>query len=240
MLKRYEVKVPAEETEEVDRIKLTWGKMNVLAVSVGENLQRLQAGFKRELLKQVKLFIVDAAEFRSDWDANGPMVPGVKPLDAVERLDQYKALFDVRKRKWKSYADGEELFGLPITSTPNWRRRRRNSSSSARLYDLYKDVISTIDGYADILWTEVVANIEAMNEQVSIFQASCRKLPKALRDWDAYTDLRKKIDDFLEILPLVQALASPSMRAETLARADGSCRRRTGHGGGHLQAAAPD
>ena len=33
--------VPAEETEEVDTMKQTWGKMNVLAVSVGENLQRL-------------------------------------------------------------------------------------------------------------------------------------------------------------------------------------------------------
>ena len=73
-------------------------------------------------------------------------------------------------------------------------------------------MISTIDGYADILWTDVVANIEAMTEQVSGFQAACRKLPKALRDWDAYADLRKKIDDFLVFLPLVQALASPSMR----------------------------
>ena len=212
LLKRYEVKVPAEETEEVDTIKLTWGKMNVLAVSVGENLQRLQAGFKRELLKEVKLFIVDVAEFRADWDANGPMVPGIKPLDAVERLKNYKGLFDVRKRKWKSYADGEELFGLPITTYPELEKTEKELEFLSTLYDLYSEVISTIDGYADILWTDVVANIEAMTEQVSGFQAACRKLPKALRDWDAYADLRKKIDDFLVFLPLVQALASPSMR----------------------------
>ena len=40
LLKRYEVKVPAEETEEVDTIKLTWGKMNVLAVSTGRTCCR--------------------------------------------------------------------------------------------------------------------------------------------------------------------------------------------------------
>ena len=212
LLQRYEVTVPANETEEVAGLKQTWVKMNALSVSVGENLQRLQAGFKRELLKQVKLFVVDAAEFRADWDANGPMVPGVKPLDAIERLDQYKALFDVRKRKWNAYVDGEELFGLTVTRYPELEQTEKELEFLGRLYDLYKDVIATIDGYADILWTEVVANIESMNEQVSIFQAACRKLPKALRDWDAYTDLRKKIDDFLEILPMVQSLASPAMR----------------------------
>jgi dynein heavy chain len=118
LLQRYEVTVPAVETEEVAGLKQTWVKMNALSVSVGENLQRLQAGFKRELLKQVRLFVADAAEFRSDWDANGPMVPGVKPLEAIERLDQYKALFEVRKRKWNAYVDGEELFGLTVTQYP--------------------------------------------------------------------------------------------------------------------------
>ena len=44
------------------------------------------------------------------------------------------------------------------------------------------------------------------------FQAQCRKLPKALREWDAYVDLRKKIDEFLEMLPFIQALTDKSMR----------------------------
>ena len=47
------------------------------------------------------------------------------------------------------------------------------------------------------------------------FQAQCRKLPKALRDWHAYVDLRKKIDEFLEMLPLIQALAAHAMRPGT-------------------------
>ena len=67
-----------------------------------------------------------------------------------------------------------------------------------RLYDLYTAVISTVDGYADILWADVTTNLDAMTEQVTQFQAQCRKLPKALREWDAYVDLRKKIDEFLE------------------------------------------
>ena len=95
---------------------------------------------------------------------------------------------------------------MPITSYPEMEKTEKEISMLTRLYDLYTTVLSTIDNYADILWTDVVASIDTMSEQVSQFQAQCKKLPKALRDWPAYTDCRKKIDDFLEILPLLQAL----------------------------------
>jgi hypothetical protein len=36
------------------------------------------------------------------------------------------------------------------------------------------------------------------------YQNQCRKLPKALRDWQAYVDCRDTIDSFLELLPLFQ------------------------------------
>ena len=101
---------------------------------------------------------------------------------------------------------------MPITSYPEMEKTEKEISMLTRLYDLYTTVLSTIDNYADILWTDVVASIDTMSEQVSQFQAQCKKLPKALRDWPAYTDCRKKIDDFLEILPLLQALSSPDMR----------------------------
>lgn len=54
-----------------------------------------QVGFKRELIKEVKTFVVDAQMFRKDWEANGPMVPGLDPMDAVDRLRKYQQMFEV-------------------------------------------------------------------------------------------------------------------------------------------------
>ena len=48
--------------------------------------------------------------------------------------------------------------------------------------------------------------------QVNNFQNQAKKLPKALRDWQAFVDCKKVIDDFLEELPLFQQLAHKSMR----------------------------
>ena len=44
------------------------------------------------------------------------------------------------------------------------------------------------------------------------YQNQSKRLPKALRDWPAYNACRKTIDDFLEMLPLFQALTHKSMR----------------------------
>jgi hypothetical protein len=46
---------------------------------------------------------------------------------------------------------------------------------------------------------------------------SAKKLPLALRDWAAYRDCRRTIDDFLELLPLFQSLSHKSVRPRWVA-----------------------
>ena len=71
-------------------------------------------------------------------------------------------------------------------------------------------VISTIDCYGNILWADVATNAESMSEQLTIYQAQCNKMPKALSDWDAYKMLNDTINNFCELLPLVEQLAQKS------------------------------
>jgi len=58
-------------------------------------LHPLQVGFKRELVKEVHAFVQDAQAFRRDWEANGPMVPGLDPMEAVDRLKKFQQMFEV-------------------------------------------------------------------------------------------------------------------------------------------------
>ena len=51
-----------------------------------------------------------------------------------------------------------------------------------------------------------------MAEQIEIFDRDCKKLPGVLKGWDAYKELTQEIEDMAEIIPLVEALAKPSIR----------------------------
>jgi len=59
---------------------------------------------------------------------------------------------------------------------------------------------------------EIEEEMAKMVEQTDVFSRDCTKLPGQLKQWDAYKELKQEIDDMTEILPLVEALAKPSIR----------------------------
>ena len=49
---------------------------------------------------------------------SGPMVPGLAPKEASDRLLIYQNQFDNLFRKYQTYTGGEELFGLQVSEYP--------------------------------------------------------------------------------------------------------------------------
>ena len=138
------------------------------------------------------------------------MVAGVAPREASDRLFIYQNQFDSLFRKYVTYTGGEELFGLVVTEYPELLQIKKELNLLQKLYGLYNSVIDTVNGYYDMLWSEV--NIEKINTELAEFQNKCRRLPKGLKDWQAFEDLKKKIDDFNECCPLLELMTNKAMK----------------------------
>ncbi|XP_030652607.1 dynein heavy chain 8, axonemal [Nomascus leucogenys] len=210
ILNRFEVEVTKEESEAVDTLRYSFNKLQSKAVSVQEDLVQVQPKFKSNLLESVEVFREDVINFAEAYELEGPMVPNIPPQEASNRLQIFQASFDDLWRKFVTYSSGEQLFGLPVTDYEVLHKTRKELNLLQKLYGLYDTVMGSISGYYEILWGDV--DIEKINAELLEFQNRCRKLPKGLKDWQAFLALKKRIDDFSESCPLLEMMTNKAMK----------------------------
>ncbi|KAF0689476.1 Aste57867_19083 [Aphanomyces stellatus] len=201
-----------EEMDQKSVIRSTWRKMVEYAEEVTDNLSEVQGKFKKQLTKDVKDFQADALQFRTEYTMNGPMVSGIKPTEAVERLARFKESLALRDRKLEVYAAGEELFGMRPTEYPELVKTRKELALLDQLYGLYMDVVKTMEGYRAIYWSVVPSMLDDMTNSLHVFDERCKKMPKKLCEWEAYRLLRKDISDMVEMLPLIRELSADCIK----------------------------
>uniref|UniRef100_A0A8C1PA60 Dynein, axonemal, heavy chain 5 n=1 Tax=Cyprinus carpio TaxID=7962 RepID=A0A8C1PA60_CYPCA len=209
MLHKYGLLIAKEEADKVDTLRYTWEKLLSRSTEVQNELVSLQPNFRGELIRNVEIFVEDCQLFYHDYDRDGPMVVGLAPQDASDRLIMFQNRFDNLFRKYITYTGGEELFGLPVTQHPQLLEIRKQLTLLQKLYGLYNSVIDTVNGYYDISWADI--NIDRINNELLEFQSRCRKLPRALKEWQAFLDLKKTIDDFSECCPLLDLMTNKAM-----------------------------
>uniref|UniRef100_A0A7N8X5D3 Dynein, axonemal, heavy chain 5 like n=1 Tax=Mastacembelus armatus TaxID=205130 RepID=A0A7N8X5D3_9TELE len=209
VLHKYELLFRDGNAERVDGLMYAWKNLNSLVVQNQNTLVKIQPSMKADLLSAVQIFQNHVQTFSTAYNLRGPGVEGVPPAEASDRLQSFQAEFDQLWRKYTTYSGGEELFGLPVNEYPELQRIKRELSLLSKLYTLYNSVIDSIAGYYDILWDDL--NIEKINTELQDFQNRIRKLPKALKEWQAFRDLKKTIDDFNETCPLLYMMANKAM-----------------------------
>ncbi|XP_039610081.1 dynein heavy chain 5, axonemal-like [Polypterus senegalus] len=209
LLNKHELLVDDADMKRVDGLAYAWKNVNSQVVVTQNILYVVQPTMKSDLVAGVKTFQTEVRTFAKDYEEGGPGVEGIAPQEASDRLQTFQSRFDDLWRKYTTYSGGEELFGLSVKEYPDLQRVKRELTLLQKLYSLYNSVIDSVNGYYEILWSDL--DIEKINSELIDFQNRIRKLPKALKEWQAFNDLKKKIDDFSETCPLLEMMASKAM-----------------------------
>lgn len=201
-----------EEQDARSMLQSSWTRL--LAESETRHLELTvkQVQFKRNLIKTVHSFKRDVEKFRRDYEERGPMVKGIRPRQAVERLKRCKEEYEVHDRKRQIFGLGEDLFGLPHQSYTQLDQTEKELDYLSQLYGLYTAVLETIGRWKDYLWVDVPAQMESMKKEADQFAMRCKKMPPQLREWPAYHELKKEIEDFQQVLPLLMELSKKSIQ----------------------------
>uniref|UniRef100_A0A2S2PXW6 Dynein heavy chain 5, axonemal n=1 Tax=Sipha flava TaxID=143950 RepID=A0A2S2PXW6_9HEMI len=210
VLTRYDLPVDREDLELVDNVRYCWQRVLSRAMDMNIYLLESQPQLQKELADNLKHFKLDCVQYCHEYRTLGPMMPGLTPREASDRLIMFQNRFDGMWRRLQSYQSGEELFGLETTEYPELVQIRKELNLLQKLYKLYNDVIDRVSSYYDIPWGDV--NIEQINNELMEFQNRCRKLPKGLKEWPAFHALKRTIDDFNDMCPLLELMANKAMK----------------------------
>ena len=209
LLGKYQFETPQEELNSVDTLRYKFRNLLQQHKETLENLHVVAPKFKDELITSSAGLSDQVEEFHQAYMQSGPTVPGLEPAEASERLNYFVSLVDGLLRTYQTCSGGEQLFGLPVTEQPLLNQYSKEIKLLKKLYSLYNNVNDTIDGYYDLLWSDV--DIESIVNDLNDFKNKFKKLPKKLQEWQAYHDLSKKLEDFSESCPLLELMASKTM-----------------------------
>lgn len=209
--------VPKEEMDVKSVLRADWNKLIALSDKTQAEVLALQDDFRNDLIEQVANFKQTIEAFEQDYSQNGPNVPRILPSEAMSRVNKYKREVEVLRRNYEKFNAGEKLFGLPENQYPALNSISRDIEMLDKLYKLYDEVMNQVEHYNNVPWSDVVLQINEMEETINDLRRRCVALPKGLKEkkegeWSAYHELYGKLDDLAVVLPLLQNLASPAMR----------------------------
>ncbi|XP_073237477.1 dynein axonemal heavy chain 5-like [Porites lutea] len=109
MMNRYGLVYSSSDSERVDGLTYAWRKLHAQAGTVASHLLQIQPTFKADLLDGVEKFKEMVTVFVQEYNEKGPMVPGIPPREASDRLGIFQARFDELWRKYETYS-GKDIF----------------------------------------------------------------------------------------------------------------------------------
>ncbi|XP_047526251.1 dynein axonemal heavy chain 8 [Pieris napi] len=207
---QFNIDIPKDDIDMVYGLRYSFQNMLLTSQQVQQRIVDMQGPLQKELTEGVATFYEDVLKFDADYDAFGPMTPGLSAREASDRVIMFQSRFDELWRRFEMYSNGEKLFGMEVKDYPILHQKKKEFNLLSKLYSLYLAVMNSIDGYFETPWVEI--EIEQIVSQLADFDLRCRKLPKAMKDWPAFIELKNKIDDFNETCPLLELMADKSMK----------------------------
>lgn len=130
-----------DEMDARSYLRSNWSNLVDMSEKIGKNLSVEQTQYLKKLKINIKELVKDITDFRGDYEKNGPMVEGISPKEAIERLKRFDEQYEVREQQYKINKKGEELFGLQSQKYPALEKTKAELKNLKKLYDLYSEVI---------------------------------------------------------------------------------------------------
>ncbi|XP_075255403.1 dynein axonemal heavy chain 5-like isoform X4 [Convolutriloba macropyga] len=214
MLRSFGVHLPRDEVHNVESLRSNWQHLVEKADKVQDKLMREERNiFEQELDKQIMDFVLEVAKLRNNFEAQGPGVPGIDPLEAVKRLEHFDKVYQEFDEKRRTLDSIQRIFSYDaekFKNFPDLDRTGEELQLMDSLYELYQKFLHFDTTFKDTLWSDVT--LDTFELQVNSFTKSFAQLPSGLVDYDSFHNLKGAIEEYVKVFPLLKKLNRREIR----------------------------
>jgi hypothetical protein len=204
LLIRSKVRVPKEDVEVAEAVTAARAALPALADRAHDELGAQSLKFRVLLLHGLQELDASVATFCREYRQHGPNVAGIGPKEASEKLAQFAKMHADRQRRWLKFKQSQELFRVQQRTYPEFVAIGKEMGLLSRLYDLYAGVLAAVQNTHDAAW--ITADLSQAEQAFAVFRDRCESLPRSLREFPAYIELRQLLADTLVALPYLARL----------------------------------
>ncbi|XP_063095395.1 dynein axonemal heavy chain 11 isoform X2 [Cavia porcellus] len=208
LLESYGQKMPEQVHAQLEELPERWETTKKIAATVRHEVSPLQNAEVILIRKKCILFDEKQAEFRERFRSYAPL--GFNAENPYTALDKAHQELEALEEEMAQMQDSACLFEVALPEYKQMKQCRKEIRLLKGLWDVIIYVRRSIDNWTKTQWRQI--NVEQMDVELRRFAKEICSLDKAVRVWDAYTDLEGTVKDMTTFLRAISELQSPALR----------------------------
>ena len=217
MLKRHDVQVPAALLGQLDNCAVVWRDFKKRCAQVNdallpiqrEEIERIRSA-EKQFCANVDTFVKQRYVERVPLTRCGPSA--FAPRVAYNRLFEIQLQLSSLVKQHRSLRNKQKLFGLPLCINATLATCLGDTTLVKMLWDVASLLDSMCDSWKGVPFDRL--DIDSLEDEIKRIFGFVRSIDRRARGWTLYEELENDVKRWLAVLPLVQSLRHPSIKAK--------------------------
>uniref|UniRef100_A0A7S2K9S5 AAA+ ATPase domain-containing protein n=1 Tax=Leptocylindrus danicus TaxID=163516 RepID=A0A7S2K9S5_9STRA len=209
MLEKHDVTVAFQETTAVMDLADEWNSVYLASKTKNLRLVDVKQKFREVTKEQVARFGKEATSQQRRLQECGPGSSSLTLDAGLELLNSWLSKVDEMRRTKIDLSNSEELFGLNVSTYPEFNFIEEEINKLKAVYSLYRDFKVFENRQSGLSWNDL--EIEGLQEGITELEKRCRKFEIG-RSTYTFKAVEECISKFKASIPLIVSLKTDSMK----------------------------
>lgn len=174
------------------------------------SLDKSKVNMKRDLEANLEGYSQQVMQLREQVIVEIPTSQELSPEEAYFVINDFKRRIEAVHDRKRALKSGLDIFGIESPDHKEMRDTEHDLELAEQIWTLAREWTSAFDRWKTGRFNEL--DIGEMETAAGQFNKKVGKLGREIKRWGIWEQMRTKLTEFLQTMPLIQDLRNPAMR----------------------------